>query len=293
MRFWHSTATLETDRWVELAVTAESAGFHGVAVSDHIFHPMDLRSRYPGAADGRPFWPATTPWPDPWVLIGAMAAVTSRLRFATNVYVAPARDLFTVAKLVSTAAVVSGDRVSLGVGAGWCREEFDQTGQDFEVRGARLDEMIEQLRHLWSGQVVAHRGRFFDYGELRIAPVPSQPIAILCGGASDAALDRAARLADGWIGASYRLDEAAEVVARLERRRSSVGRDGADFDVMLAYRGLPDRGVVAALADLGVTDLITAPWMAAARSVRSGKASHDLVVETTERFGAEVISGSG
>ena len=122
MRFWFSSATLVTDRWVDLSVAAEDAGFDGVTVSDHISYTTDLRSLYPGSPDGKPFWGSMTPWPDPWVVIGAMAASTNTLLFTTNVYVAAARDLFTVAKLVSTAAVVSGERVSLGVGAGWCRE---------------------------------------------------------------------------------------------------------------------------------------------------------------------------
>ncbi|MFC7644316.1 LLM class flavin-dependent oxidoreductase [Streptosporangium lutulentum] len=107
--------------------------------------------------------------------IGAMAAVTSTLRFAPNVYVAPARDLFTVAKQVSTAAVLSGDRVTFGVGVGWCKEEFVQTGQDFHTRGRRLDEMIPALRELWAGGSVEHHGTYFEYGPLSISPSPPNP----------------------------------------------------------------------------------------------------------------------
>ena len=290
MRFWHSTATLQTDEWVELAVAAEDAGFDGVAVADHIFYPTALASPYPGSRTGRPFWAPTTPWPDPWVLIGAMAAVTRRLQFTTNVYVAPARDLFTVAKLVSTAAVVAGGRVSVGVGAGWCREEFDQTGQAFEERGRRLDEMIPVLRRLWTGQPVAHRGRFFDFGELTMAPVPESPIRVLCGGESDAALRRATRLCDGWIGTSYRLEDARAVVARLDAALAAAGRDRDGFDIMLAYRGAPDSAVVAAMAELGVTDLVTAPWMVAARNAAQGQATADVVRRAIGDFGAQVIA---
>jgi alkanesulfonate monooxygenase SsuD/methylene tetrahydromethanopterin reductase-like flavin-dependent oxidoreductase (luciferase family) len=111
-------------------------------MSDHIFYPHDLASPYPYSPDGTPIWPPETAWPDNWVTIGAMAAVTERLQFGTSVYIAPARDLFTVAKQVGTAAVLSNNRVNLGVGAGWMREEFEQTGQEYGNRGRRLDEMI-------------------------------------------------------------------------------------------------------------------------------------------------------
>lgn len=291
MRFWHSTATLETERWVDLAVDAEAAGFDGVAVSDHISYTTDLQSAYPGSSDGKPFWGSITPWPDPWVLIGAMAASTKTLLFTTNVYVAPARDLFTVAKLVSTAAVVSGQRVSLGVGAGWCREEFEQTGQDFTTRGQRLDEMIEQLRRLWTGQPVAHQGRYYQFGELSLAPTPGRPVAILCGGDTPRALKRAAHLGDGWIGVTYTLSEAAEVVERLRGELKSVGREAdPGFKVMLAYRGRVDLSVVDALSGLGVTDLVTAPWMNIQRANSPLRVPHHLVVSAIQRFGSEVIA---
>ena len=83
-------------------------------MSDHIFYPRDLSTPYPYSPDGTPIWPPETAWPDNWVTIGAMAAVTERLQFGTSVYIAPARDLFTVAKQVGTAAVLSDNRVNLG-----------------------------------------------------------------------------------------------------------------------------------------------------------------------------------
>jgi alkanesulfonate monooxygenase SsuD/methylene tetrahydromethanopterin reductase-like flavin-dependent oxidoreductase (luciferase family) len=182
MKFWHAVAFLETDQLLDLARAADAAGYHGVTVSDHIFYPRRFQASYPYSPDGRPTWAPDTPWPDPWALISAMAAVTERLRFTTNVYVAPARDLFTVAKLVSTAAVLSGDRVAVGAAAGWCRDEFEQTGQPFEGRGARLDEMIRALRTLWAGGWAEHRGRHYNFDPVRIAPVPSSPIPVYVGG---------------------------------------------------------------------------------------------------------------
>src|SRR3546814_15591662 len=115
-----------------------------------------------------------TPWPDPWVTIGHLSAVTERLRFLTTVYILPARMPAHVAKQVGTAAVLSGNRVSLGVGMGWMDEEFDASGTPFGKRGKRADELIELLRALWTGGVVEHHGeigrascreRVCQYGE--------------------------------------------------------------------------------------------------------------------------------
>jgi alkanesulfonate monooxygenase SsuD/methylene tetrahydromethanopterin reductase-like flavin-dependent oxidoreductase (luciferase family) len=96
------------------------------------------------------------------VLTGAMAAVTKRLRFSNAVYVAPARPLIEVAKQVATASVLSGGRVSLGVGVGWMREEYQLMGQDFDTRGKRLDEMIPALRELWRGGWVSWSGQYYQ-----------------------------------------------------------------------------------------------------------------------------------
>ena len=117
MRFHQAVAFLPTDQVLELGRAADAMGYAGIYVSDHIFYPRDLRSRYTYSPheDGSPVWSPETDWPDPWCLISALAAVTTNLELTTGVYIAPARDLFTVAKLVSTAAVISDNRVRLGV----------------------------------------------------------------------------------------------------------------------------------------------------------------------------------
>lgn len=291
MRFWLATAFLPASEQLALARAADAAGYHGVTVSDHIAWPRHLRSRYPYSPhpDGSPVWAPETDWPDPWVLVSAMAAVTTRLQFTTNVYVAPARDLFTVAKLVSTAAVLSGDRVALGVAAGWCREEFALTGQDFATRGRRLDEMIVALRAVWKGGWAEHHGRFVDFDAVQISPVPSAPIPIYVGGHSDAALRRAATLGDGWIGFSAWAPEQAHAeLDRLERHLADAGRrlDGS-FEVIIALLAPPDPDLYEELAARGVTGLLVAPWMAA----RDG----DLAdrVSAVERFAERVVVPRG
>jgi len=125
--------------WNRLAAVAEEVGFDSVAVSDHVVYPSYLESRYPYTPDGTPQFSPEEHWPDVWVAIASMAAVTRRLRFMTNVYVLPLRNPFVVAKAVGTVAYLSDDRVALGIGAGWMREEFDLLEQPFSRRGKRLD----------------------------------------------------------------------------------------------------------------------------------------------------------
>ena len=134
----------------KIAVAAEEAGFDAVALSDHVIYPEDLKSEYPYTSDGRPMFSPDAHWPDPWVLVGALGAVTTRLEFITNVYVLPLRNPFVVAKAVGTAAYLTGNRVRLGVGAGWMREEFELLGAPYEGRGRATDEYIAAFKALWT-----------------------------------------------------------------------------------------------------------------------------------------------
>jgi len=289
MKFWNAVAFLRTEQLLAVARAADACGYDALALSDHIFYAEQLDSPYPYTADGRPFWKPDTDWPDPWVTIGALAAVTERIRLATNVYVAPARDLFTVAKLVSTAAVLSHGRVVLGVGAGWCAEEFAQLGQDFARRGRRLDAMVGALRALWAGGPVEWHDEFFDFAPLRISPVPGAPVPIHVGGDSEPALRRAARLGDGWIGNRfYTADEADAVLARLHRHRADAGRLDADFEITLALAVEPDPAVYRRYEDQGVTAVLCAPWMASPTNGHASKLAARIAA--IEEFANRVIT---
>jgi probable F420-dependent oxidoreductase len=272
VKFWQAVAFLDTDQLLDVARISEEAGFHGITVSDHVFYPAALTSPYPYSPDGSPIWAPSTPWPDPWVLIGAMAGATTTLRFTTNIYVAPARNHLVVAKAVATAAVVSGGRVSMGVAAGWMREEFEAMGQGFANRGRRLDELVEVLRTLWRGGMQEFHGTYYDFDPVQISPVPRDPVPIYGGGHSDAAMRRAAGL-DGWIGNAYEPEEAHAELDRLSRFRREVGTaDRPGYEVMLALLGPPDADVYRRVEDAGVTSLICAPWMLAPGAVDAGDA---------------------
>jgi probable F420-dependent oxidoreductase len=293
MQFWAAVAWVDPTQLLDVARACDEHGYHGILVSDHIFYPEKLTSAYPYSPTGAPLWPSTAPWPDPWVLIGAMAAVTTRLRFSTNIYIAAARHPMVVAKAVGTAAVLSGNRVALGVGAGWMKEEFDLLGADFASRGRRLDEMIDVVRALWRGGMVEHHGSHYDFDRLEISPVPTRPVPIYGGGHSDPALRRAAGL-DGWIGNSYPEDEAVAYAQRLLAERLRAGAT-EPYEIIVGVMARPDPELCRRLEDEGVTGLICAPWMMgkadaeAATRLESIEAKRDAIA----RFAEHVIAKAG
>jgi probable F420-dependent oxidoreductase len=260
MEFWQSIAVTQTDQLIELAKFAEELGFAGVTLADHLVKPRDIRSSYPYSPDGAPFWDAAEPFPDPWVLIAAMAQETQRIRFMTNVYVLPLRDPFTVAKLLSSAAVLSNDRVVLGAGVGWMQEEFALTGRDFANRGRRTDEMLEVIGKLLSGGTVAHHGEFYEFEGVHIAPAPKRPVEVRIGGLSRVALRRAARN-DGWLGLTHTPEELRNIVAFLRAERERIDRSADPFDVMIAhYPTTPDSGEYERYRDAGADSINVPPW---------------------------------
>ena len=261
MQYWLSITTVpEQHQLLDIARLAEAAGFHGLTLADHLAMPVRIDSRYPYTEDGVMWWPPGTPWPDPWVTLAAMSAVTSRLRFASNICLAALRDPIVLGKQVSTASVLSSGRMVLGVAAGWMREEYDLLGVDFASRGRRLDELLNAMRALWSGQPVAHAGEFFRFDEATMCPAPPGPVPVWCGGASAPALRRAARN-DGWLGLPLDRAQARPMIAALREERARAGLDALDFAINIALTEAHDPAVIAELEDMGVTGLmIMAPW---------------------------------
>jgi len=261
MRFWQSLAFTEADQLLDVAKICEEVGFDGVMVSDHLLHFEQLQSRYPYSADGKPpSFSAETVWPECWSVIGAMAAVTTRLRFVTNVFVLPLRHPVEVAKATSSVATFCGGRVALGAGAGWMKDEFDVLGVDFHTRGRRFDECIEVLRKLWSGQLVEHQGRFFQFPRAQMRPVPPAPIPIYVGGMSEAALRRAARLGDGWLGAGQTPEQAVTTLGRLDTLRHEAGRATLPFDAVVPLTVPSTTDVLKRLEDAGAGGTVSYPF---------------------------------
>ncbi|HEV3225840.1 MAG TPA: TIGR03619 family F420-dependent LLM class oxidoreductase [Acidimicrobiales bacterium] len=260
MKFCFALSFGPLDHYVPLARAADESGWDAVACSDHVVNPETITSVYPYTADGGRRWEPFTPWPDCWVSIGAMAAVTERLNFFTNVYVLPMRNPFNVAKSVGTAAVLSNNRVALGVGMGWMEEEFDALEQPFAGRGKRADEMIDVLRTLWSGGWVDHHGDFYDFDKIEMTPTPTRQVPIYVGGISNPAFRRAARN-DGWVSDMHTIAEFTDIRKRLDEERTALGRSGTDFAMIGSCIDAFDYDGYRRLEAAGVTHLLTMPWV--------------------------------
>jgi probable F420-dependent oxidoreductase len=285
MKFWQSLAFTEVDQLVDIARICEGVGFHGVFVADHLYYPEKLESRYPYTEDGNPPFNAETEWPEVWAVISAMAAVTTTLRFTTGTYIAPLRHPLVVAKAVATASVLSHGRVALGAGVGWAKEEYDQLGENFRTRGARLDEMIEILGKVWAGGMVEHHGRYYDFDLLRMEPKPTAPIPIYIAGKSEPALRRAARH-DGWFGSG---DDPADVLALIEKLRGyrrEYGRQNQDFDTIVPVMALPDAELFRRLQDAGVNGMVSFPPCQAL----GPRSSLDQKRQMLERYANDIIA---
>jgi probable F420-dependent oxidoreductase len=260
MKFWQSTAFTNPLELPEIAKGAEAAGFDGILVSEHLFVPQDYKAAYLYSESGRPDFTTDTPFPDPWIAITAMAAVTTKLRFTTMVNILPLHHPLEIAKAVGSTALFSDNRVILGAGAGWMREEFDALGVPFETRGKRFNEMIEVLRKVWEGGLVEHHGKHFDFPLLAQTPAPAKQVPIYIGGASKAALKRAATLGDGWLGAGNTPDEAAEILGTLKTLREEAGRGDEPFETIVPLVVPPEPDVLKRLSDLGAHGTVNYPF---------------------------------
>ena len=230
MKFYVSSAFLDTREIVEIAKAADDLGYDGIGIPDHIVNLETLKTPYPYTKDGQRRWQAFTEWPDPWVLVGALAQVTTRLRFVTTVYIPAMRNPYSAAKAIGTAAYLADGRVELGVGVGWCEEEFDLMEQRFSARGKRTDEMLDLMRTLWSPGWTEFDGEFYQTPKLEMQPTPPR-IPIYVGGLSEIALRRAARY-DGWIGDLITTDHAIASAARLRELRAENGLAMDDFTIL-------------------------------------------------------------
>jgi probable F420-dependent oxidoreductase len=279
---------LPADHLLPMAQRAEEAGFDSITVPDSVFFPEQVSADYPYTPDGARFWSGETPFVDPFVSISAMAAVTSRIRFFTNVIKLPIRDPLLVAKQVSSMAVLSGDRVALGVGLSWIPEEFAWTHTEMRTRGKRADEMIEIIRLVCGGGTrwVEYHGKHYDFDRLMISPAPRTPVPIYVGGLSEPGLRRAARLGDGWISVQNTEAEITTAIEGLDRYRAEYGREREPFEINVLCTDVFDLDGYRRLADRGVTGLQAVPWYF------SGGDPDDLTVQLDSlgRFADEIIA---
>jgi probable F420-dependent oxidoreductase len=241
---------------VPLAVAAEEAGYHGFIVPDNLGYLGASKGRYPYREDGDNAFLEGKPFIEPFILISAMGAVTERLRFNTLVVKLPIRQPYLVAKQVTSIAVLTNNRLGLGVGLSPWPEDFALCNEDWETRGPRMDEMIEILRGLQTGEFFEYDGEHYRIDPVKMCPVPTRPIPILIGGHSGPALRRAARLGDGWMHAGGDPAELDGYLKRLRELRREYGRDAEPFEVHVISLDAYTVDGLRRLEDKGVTDVI-------------------------------------
>lgn len=256
MRFSYAESMCDPSQYAPLAQAAESAGWTSMIVPDSLCYPKDSDSRYPYTPDGDRHFLEDKPFIEPFSLIPALAAMTTRLRFTTFVVKLPIRSPVLVAKQVTSVAVLSGGRFGFGVGLSPWPEDFVVTGTDWRTRGARMDEMIEILRGLSTGEFFGYEGAHYRIPPIKLCPVPAMPPPILVGGHAEPALRRAARLGDGWMHAGGDAADLGRLLARLRELRREFGRERHPFEVhVISLDGYTVDGV-RRLEDAGVTDAI-------------------------------------
>jgi probable F420-dependent oxidoreductase len=256
---------------------AERLGYESVWLPEHLVLPVRM-SRSPHPGEEHPPVPPTTPVFDAFTYLGYLAGRTRQVRLGTHVYNIGLRHPFIAARAVQTLDVVSGGRVEFGVGASWLGEEWRAVGLDFESRGRRVDEALEVCKRLWSEPEVAHEGEFFRFDAVAFEPKPVQQPwpPILIGGESPAALRRAARLGDGWIGMGHTLETAAAPIERLRELRREYGRDDASFQICLGGP-VEKHDDVKRWEELGVTRLLVSPWRRSPKAIDGLRRFAELV----------------
>jgi probable F420-dependent oxidoreductase len=262
MRFTLQLAFARYPDYQAIARAAEDAGFGSIGLPDSFFFPAHTDSTYPYAdtAAIRDYIGAT-PFIEPLVAMTWMAAVTQRIRLYPSVLKVPTRQPLVLAKALSSLAVLSGERILLGAGLSPWKEDFSYNGVSFGKRGRLMDECIAILRGAMSGEYFEYHSENYDFGRMKMNPVPARPVPIIVGGHSAPALERAARLGDGWVSANTDFTTLAALIGELDRLRERCGtRARRDFEIHGFDMGARSVDDFRRLATLGVTDACVAPW---------------------------------
>jgi len=291
MRFTYAEAMTDPSYYLPLARAAEAAGFASITVADSLVYPRESDSVYPYTADGGREFLEDKPFLETFTLIAAMGAVTSTLRFTPFVLKLPIRPPVLVAKQASSLAVLTGGRLALGVGVSPWPEDYAVMGVDWARRGKRMDEAIAVVRGLTTGAYFEFHGEFYDLPAVKMTPAPAEPIPILIGGHSDAALRRAARVGDGWMHAGGEGEELDRLLARLAEFRRAEGTQDEPFEIHVISPDAYSPDGVKRLRDKGVTDVIVGfrwPYIIGADTEPlPDKVAH------LERFAETVIAAAG
>ena len=256
MRFSYAESMVDPSYYLPLARAAEEAGYDSFVVPDSICYPEVSDTTYPFNPDGSREFLEDKPFLEPFSIIPAMGAVTDRIRFVTFVIKLPIRHPVLVAKQVTSTAVLTDDRLVLGVGTSPWPEDYEITDVPWARRGKRMDEMIIVMRGLMTGGFFEFQGEIFDVPSIKMCPTPRRPVPILIGGHHEAALKRAAVDGDGWLHGGGDPADLPGLLDRLAILRKEHGTDDKPFEVHENSADADPPDGIRRLEELGVTDVI-------------------------------------
>lgn len=256
MRFTFAEAMTDPNFYSPLAIAAEAAGYEGFVIPDSIAYPEESNSTYPYTEDGSREFLEDKAFIETFVMAAALGAVTKIIRFIPFVLKLPVRPPAVVAKQSMSVAVMTGNRFALGVGTSPWVEDYDILGVDFKRRGKRMDECMDIVRGLGTGEYFEFHGEFYDIPRIKMNPAPSRPIPLLVGGHADAALKRAVTRGDGWMYGGGPPGELDSLLDKIHCIRKAEGRLDDPFEI---HAGSPDAyspDGCKRLEDKGVTDVV-------------------------------------
>jgi probable F420-dependent oxidoreductase len=272
------------DAVIEVAQAAEALGFDSLWTGDRILDPVHPRTPYPGSADGR-MPPEFTTFLDPLSVLAVAATVTGRVRLGTSTLNAPWYSPVLLARTLTSIDVLSEGRLDAGFGMGWSVDEYAAAGVPWEGRAARLEEILDVLERIWSGDPVAHEGRLFTVPTSRIEPKPIQRPGppILLGGYAPAALERVGRRADGWLAVGGPVESLASQWQTVRRSAELAGRDPSALRMVVRMNpAITDEPVEEHLVPHAGTVEQLAGYARAAAEVGADEVFVDLQRSTSE-----------
>ncbi len=217
----------------------EEMGMTHLLIYDHV---MGADPNRPGGYSG--VYDKDTAFHEPFAFFGFAAAVTERIELVTTVLILPQRQTVLVAKQAAEIAILSKDRLRLGVGTGWNKVEYQALNESFTNRGRRQEEQIDLMRKLWTSDAFSYEGKYHTVDRASINPRPSKPVPIWFGGSAPALLDRCARIGDGWMPLGGANDKSAALLADIRRIREASGQtmDGFGIQAQAQFAGgSPER----------------------------------------------------
>lgn len=255
MRFTYAEAMTDPTYYIPLAKAAETAGYHAMTIPDSVAYPFESDSKYPYTPDGNREFLDGKAFIESFVMASALCAATTTLKFNFFVLKLPIRPPALVAKQAGSLAALFDNRLGLGVGTSPWPEDYELMGVPFARRGKRMDECIEIIKGLTTGDYFEFHGEFYDIPKTKMTPAPSKPIPILVGGHAEAALKRAARC-DGWMHGGGDAEELDRLIARLKQLREEQGRANDPFEIHVISLDAYTADGIKRLEDQGVTDVI-------------------------------------